>query len=346
MTAPIRIDIAGWTREATVGDHHAFLSIFEEADHLGFDGVWFNEFHFMDPPIPYPSTHLLAAAIFARTGRLRVGSSVLVLPIHHPLMLAEEIAQLDFQSGGRLDIGIGRGTSADTFVSLDIPHEEARRRFEASLRIIRAALSDGRVASAEGPWRFPETVVGPVPVQRPHPPIYVAGSTAETLDFALSEDLPLLLSLEPPEGRQLAIYRSLVERSGRRSALGRSTLARYVNIAPNTAAAEAALDSLFDALHVRRLHFAALRGEKPENVKRPDRSTVLRDQFIHGTPEACMVQIQALAAATGIRHLRCIFNGNGVLTNEAALTSMRLFAREVMPAFSGQPPLRVVRAAD
>jgi alkanesulfonate monooxygenase SsuD/methylene tetrahydromethanopterin reductase-like flavin-dependent oxidoreductase (luciferase family) len=342
MMPPIRIDLAGWTREATFGDHRAFLLIFEEADRLGFDGVWFNEFHFMDPPIPYPSTHLLAAAIFARTGRLRVGSSVLVLPIHHPLMLAEEIAQLDHQSGGRLDVGIGRGTAPETFTSLGIPHAEARKRFEASFRIIREALTERRVASEEGPWRFPETI-GPRPVQRPHPPIYVAGSTAETLDFALAEDLPLLLSLEPPEGRQLAIYRSLMERTGRPGALGRSTLARYVNVAPTAFAAEVALDGLFDALHVRRLHFAALRGERPENVKRPEREAALRDQFIHGTPEDCIAQIRELAAATGIPHLRCIFNGNGVLSNEVALAGMRLFAREVLPALR---EARQARAAE
>jgi alkanesulfonate monooxygenase SsuD/methylene tetrahydromethanopterin reductase-like flavin-dependent oxidoreductase (luciferase family) len=339
MTPTIRIDIAGWTREATFGDHRAFLSIFEEADRLGFDGVWFNEFHFMDPPIPYPSTHLLAAAIFARTERLRVGSSVLVLPIHHPLMLAEEIAQLDLQSGGRLDVGIGRGTAPETFASLGVPHEEARRRFEASFRIIRGALTAGRVVSTEGPWRFPETV-GPRPVQRPHPPIYVAGSTAETLDFALAEDLPLLLSLEPPEGRQLATYRSLMERTERPGALGRSTLARYVNVAPTAAAAEVALEGLFDALHLRRLHFAALRGERPENVRRPERDTVLRDQFIHGTSEECIAQIRQLAAASGITHLRCIFNGNGVLSNEKALAGMSLFAQEVLPALRETPGAR------
>lgn len=327
-----RIDLAGWTREATHGDHRAFLSIFEEADRLGFDGVWFNEFHFMDPPIPYPSTHLLAAAIFARTDRLRVGSSVLVLPVHHPLMLAEEIAQLDGQSGGRLDIGIGRGTSAETFAALGIAHEDARRRFEAAFHIIREGLTTGRASSAEGPWRFPETAVGPPPVQRPHPPFYAAGSTAETLDFALANDLPLLLSLEPPEGRQLAIYRSLMERTGRPGALGRSSLARYVTIAPTRAAADAALDGMLDALHARRLHFAALRGERPENVRRPERADVLARQFIHGTPDDCLAGMTALSAETGIPAIRCIFNGNGVLSNETALAGMRLFAREVMPA--------------
>lgn len=327
----MRIDLAGWTREATRGDHRSFVALFEEADRLGFDGVWFNEFHFMDPPIPYPSIHMLAAAIFARTERLRVGSSVLVLPLHHPLMLAEEIAQLDGQSGGRLDIGVGRGTTPESFAALGLDPDEARPRFEASLRLLKEALATGRASSATGPWRFAETPVLR-PVQRPHPPILVAGSTAETLAFALDNDLPLLLSLEPPEERQLAIYRALVARSGKPGALARSSLARYVAIGPSRAAAEAALDGLLDALHTRRIHFAALRGVAPEAVVRPDRETILRTQFIHGDPDDCLAQIRALQATTGIGALRCVFNGNGVLPNEAALAAMRLFAAEVLPA--------------
>ena len=77
-------------------------------------------------------------------------------------------------------------------------------------------------------------------------------------------------------------------------------------------------------------------------IKRPDREAVLRDQFVHGTPEDCIAQIRRLADGTGIRHLRCIFNGNGVLSNETALIAMRLFAREVLPALQGHPPLRAV----
>ncbi|MFP3442855.1 LLM class flavin-dependent oxidoreductase, partial [Pantoea sp. SIMBA_133] len=80
----------------------------------GFDGIWFNEFHFSRDTLPYPSTLLLGADILARTERLRFGTSILVLPLYHPLLLAEQIAQLDFQSGGRVDVGIGRGTDPST----------------------------------------------------------------------------------------------------------------------------------------------------------------------------------------------------------------------------------------
>ena len=89
----MRIDLAGWTREATRGSHREFLALFERAERLGFEGVWFNEFRVPDTPWPYPSPLLLAAALLARTERLRVGTSVLVLPLFHPLLLAEEIAE-------------------------------------------------------------------------------------------------------------------------------------------------------------------------------------------------------------------------------------------------------------
>jgi alkanesulfonate monooxygenase SsuD/methylene tetrahydromethanopterin reductase-like flavin-dependent oxidoreductase (luciferase family) len=74
MPEPIRIDLAGWTREATRGGHREFLALFERAERLGFEGVWFNEFRVPDTAWPYPSPLLLAAALLARTERLRVGT--------------------------------------------------------------------------------------------------------------------------------------------------------------------------------------------------------------------------------------------------------------------------------
>jgi alkanesulfonate monooxygenase SsuD/methylene tetrahydromethanopterin reductase-like flavin-dependent oxidoreductase (luciferase family) len=324
----MRIDLAGWTREATDMDHRDFLAIFEEADQLGFDGVWFNEFHFHQPRIPYPSPHLLAAAILARTERLRVGTSILVLPLHHPLLLAEEIGQLDHQSGGRIDVGIGRGTAPETFATLGIAHEEARMRFEAGFRLLRQALVTGSASSDDGPWRFPETMVGPRPVQTPHPPIYVAGSTPETLRFAVGEDLPLLFSLEPPEGRQIAVLQALQD-DRVPAVLARSSLSRYVVIGRTMAAAAEQLGPLLAGLDQRRRRFAALQGR---DLPPLDRDTLLAERFIWGDGEACLAAIRDLGARTGIGALRCVFNGNGVLDPRTALSMMRLFATDVLPS--------------
>lgn len=315
----MRIDLAGWTRDSTRGDHRDFLQIFEVADQLGFDGVWFNEFHFQDPPQPYPSTLLLAAAIFARTERIRVGTSILVLPLHDPLLLAESIAQLDWQSGGRLDVGIGRGTDPDTFAILGIDNSRAREGFEAAYESMIEVWTKPR---------SPDHRASAPTVQKPHPPIYVAGSSRETLAFAAARALPLLLSLEPPEARQLTTHAEIVVETGSASARHRSSLSRYVCVGRNAAEAEAAVDRLLSRRQFAREKMAKARGMP---ITPLDRGKVLREQVVWGDPEQCRTQIEALHAALGVGQLRCVFNGNGVLDNNEALASMRLFAGTVLP---------------
>lgn len=152
--SPLRLDLAGWSREATTGDARAFFAFFEEAERLGFDGVWFHEFRLLPASGPYPNPLLLAAALLARTERLRVGISALVLPLHHPLLLAEEIAQLDVQSDGRIDVGLGRGTDPQTLRALQIDPDGTRERFTQGCQLLRSALRGEAVASSSGPWRF------------------------------------------------------------------------------------------------------------------------------------------------------------------------------------------------
>ena len=340
MNAPLRIDLAGYSREATLGEHRAFMAFFEEAERLGFDGVWFHEFRLLPAGGPYPSPLLLAAALLARTERLRVGISALVLPLHHPLLLAEEIAQLDVQSNGRIDVGIGRGTDPSTLRALQIDPATTRERFERACLLLRAALGGQAVSSVEGPWHFDAQTVGPACVQRPHPPLYIAGSTAETMGFAVAQGFPLLLSLEPPETAQLAHVDAAFAGQGgegRASMLAGSSLSRHVCIGATPAAARAQADRLLPLLYERRLHFARLRGVMPEQVPPLDVARVLREQVVLGDPQACAAQIGQLVARTGVRQLRCVFNGNGVLAREEAMAGMRLFAQEVMPVLRAAP---------
>ena len=325
----MRIDIAGIGREPDRMDHAAFVARMEEIDRLGYDGVWFNEFHFQTPPQPYPSLLLLAAAIFARTERLRIGSSVLVLPLHNPLLLAEQIAQLDWQSGGRIDIGLGRGTDPGTLARLGIDPAHTRARFEEAFATIRAVW-DGTARHEAGEG---DALAIPVQacVQRPHPPLYVAGYTEETLAFAGRHGLPLLLSLEPPETRQLEIYNEVLQRHGFPSRLAESSLTRYVVIGRSAAEAEAHLAHLLPLLQERRIYYAGRRGVAPQDVVPIDRGLLLRDQLILGDPESCFQQIADLRRRMGIAALRCVFNGNGVLSPPVSMEQMRLFSREVLP---------------
>jgi len=303
-TSSMRIDLAGWTRDATRGDPQAFFALFEAADRWGFDGVWFSEFRLASADWPYPSPLILAAALLARTERLRVGTAVLVLPLHQPRLLAEELQQLSFQSGGRIDVGLGRGTDAATLGALGIEADQTRALFERACE----ALQDG-----------------------PHPPLYIAGSTAESIGFAVRRDLPLLLSLEPPEGRQLAQLDAIAGDAapGLRA---RSSLARYVCIGNTTAEAVEQLEKLWPRLYERRLHFASQRGVPASEVPPIDTARALDEQFIWGDPAQCLTQMARLRQRTGIQALRCVFNANGLLDNASALSGMQLFAQEVLPA--------------
>ena len=308
-----RFDLAGWSREATLGPHRELLDFFCTAEQLGFDGVWFHEFRLLEGSGPYPSPLLLAAALLARTERLRVGISALVAPLHQPLLLAEELLQLHFQSDGRLDAGLGRGTDAPPLAQLGIAQEETRTRFEHCCTTL---LDAARAV-----------------------PLYVAGSTAETLAFALARRLPLLLSLEPPEAAQLAQVRQLVDAAAGQQVLARSSLSRYVCIASRRSEAQALLDELWPRLHERRVYFAGRRGVPAHAVAPLDTARALREQWIVGTPEQCHEQLMQLGQSSGIGALRCVFNANGLLSRAQALAGMTLFAREVLPALRPARPI-------
>lgn len=335
LVTPLRFDLAGLARDGRLGDHQSLMRFAVRADRYGFGGIWFNEFHFHRSTLPYPHTLLLGAEILARTEHLRFGTSVLVLPLHHPLMLAEQIAQLDFQSGGRVDVGVGRGTEPATFETLGIDQTSARQRFEEALTVMLQAWTSERVASVGPTWPFAETEVGPPPAQTPHPPIHVAGVSAETVAIAAGHRFPLLLSLEPNEARQLPVFRDALRRVGAGSGpLAASSLARYVLPAATPARAEAALDRLTDSLNRRRAARAAARAQVPPRPR--DRAEMLADYAIAGTPEECHRQILDLVSRTGCRNLRCLFDANGLIPLSEASSAMDLFATEVLPALKGR----------
>jgi alkanesulfonate monooxygenase SsuD/methylene tetrahydromethanopterin reductase-like flavin-dependent oxidoreductase (luciferase family) len=333
----MRVSVTGWQRDAADADPGRFLRHVAALDALGYDGVWLNEFHFQRGGLPYPSPLPLAAAIFARTERLRVGTSVIVLPLHHPLLVAAEVAQLDHLSGGRVDVGIGRGTISRAYgrLGLALDGESLRERFEEGYRLLLSAWAQPEVRHRGRFWTLDGVPAGPPPWQRPHPPLFVAGTSADTLRFAAAEGLPLLLAPQPPEAEQLAAYREAAG-DGAARALPGPVLTRHVCIAPDAQRAALRLERLLPALLRRRRALAAQRGRPataPPAAEALAGAARFRSQeVVAGDPAACLAQITALAAATGAAELRCVFNGDGATGPDAALALATLFAREVLPA--------------
>ncbi len=332
----MQFGIAGWFREATLGDPDEFLGMFTLADRLGFDAAWLNEFHFERANHPYPNTLLLAAAGFARTERLRIGLSVVVLPIYHPLLLAEALAQLDYQSKGRLDVGIGRGTTPASLTALEIESAETRGRFAEAYEILVEAWTEASASYQGQYWQFADVAVGPPPVQQPHPPIYVAGTTRDTVQFAVDRGLPLILASET-ERETIAEYCELTEGRGQQSDLSDAVFSRYVCIAPTRAEAERLVDQTVDQLNAQK------RRANPDAPPAYDPVTFRRRDCIFGTPDECIEQIRALHERWRANHLRCFFNKAGTVDRDTERAMMELFANEVIPACRhlGGAPVRV-----
>jgi natural product biosynthesis luciferase-like monooxygenase protein len=144
------------------------------ADRNGFDAVWFAEHHFFPYGGIIPSVPVLAAAAAERTRRIRLGSGVELIGLNDPIRVAEEFAMLDNLCAGRLDFGIGRAFQRAEYDAFNVPMEESRARFDDAHEIIIKAWTQDSISHASKYRTLNDVRVLPRPVQKPHPPVYVA----------------------------------------------------------------------------------------------------------------------------------------------------------------------------
>jgi probable F420-dependent oxidoreductase len=152
-------------------------------EELGFDTVWLTEHHFVDDGY-LPSCLPLAAAIAARTRRVTLGTAVLLLPLHDPLRVAEDVAVVDLISGGRLRLGVGLGYRAHELEAFGVQRSSRASRLEEAVDVLRLAWGDGPVRFEGRHYQYNGIDVTPKPVQRPGPPIWFAGRSARPMERA------------------------------------------------------------------------------------------------------------------------------------------------------------------
>src|SRR6266446_3554278 len=170
-----------------------FIEYNVEAEALGFHSTFVVEHHFTGYGQVSATLNLLTW-LGARTRHLRLGTAVIVLPWHNPVLVAEAAATLDLLSGGRLDFGVGKGYRDYEFSGFCVPMEEATERFDEAIDVIRKAwTTEGRFSHHGARWHFDNVVVEPAPVQRPHPPFWLGAGSAESIRRAAREGYNLLL---------------------------------------------------------------------------------------------------------------------------------------------------------
>ncbi len=173
-----------------------FLVQAEKADELGYHGLWISELHFQPEFSVFSAPYPVLGAVTQRTKRIRMGVAVNILPVHHPLQLAEQAAMIDLLSHGRMDFAIGMGHfHSRVYEGFGIEQEKGREMMEESVQIILAAWTRD-VLEFEGQfYRIPEVVPNPRPLQNPPPPIYTATGSPDGIELAARMGLNLLLPL-------------------------------------------------------------------------------------------------------------------------------------------------------
>ena len=292
-----------------------------EAESLGYHSTFLVEHHFTGFGQVSATLNLLAW-IGARTTSLRLGTAVIVLPWHNPVLLAEQIATLDLLSNGRVDAGIGKGYRMKEFEGFSISMDEADARFEECLEVMLKAWTSDTPWSHQGTyWQYNEVVVEPPSTQKPHPQIWMgAGSPRSVKQVAQLGFNMLLGQFDSFEmiAEEVALFKSEVESLGRVFDPMSVAVARSVNLVDSTAEYDQALESRMAAR--RRTQNLALRPDFQDTRDSAEAGT------IYGSPDQVSEKIQALHDI-GIEYV--------LLNAPAGISTLRRFAEDVMPGFPG-----------
>src|SRR2546427_4655357 len=217
-----------------------------EAEALGYHSTFIVEHHFTGFGQISATLNLLTW-VGARTTTLRLGTAVIVLAWHNPVLLAEQVATLDLLSGGRVDFGIGKGYRYNEFAGFATAMEDADARFDESLEVMRTAWTSDVPWSHRGKyWQFENVVVEPPTAQKPHPPLWMGAGRPESIKKVAARGYNLLLDQFAPFDQiidRFKLFKSEVQALGRRFDPSRVAVARSVNVVMTAAEREKAIEA-------------------------------------------------------------------------------------------------------
>jgi alkanesulfonate monooxygenase SsuD/methylene tetrahydromethanopterin reductase-like flavin-dependent oxidoreductase (luciferase family) len=321
----------------------------DAAEQLGLDVMWLAELHFEPRRSVLSAPLSIASAIAARTRRIKIGIAVQVLPLCHPLRLAEEAATVDQLSHGRLIFGVGRSGVAQTYEAYGVPYAESRERFREILDVIERAWTEPSF-SYEGKYhRFDKVAVVPKPYQKPTPPIRIAASTPDTFPAIGRRGAAVFASVRHTTwadlAKQIATYHEAWRAAGHP---GRGQV--FVSAPTYLAASEERAhsepkDSIMHFYHEQaNLLEGAARLVDPETAARRMRRVDqlrnlryedgLRDHALVGTPDAVVARLQALRQEIGLSGLLAELNCGGLIPHQQVLAAMGSLCEAVKPHFT------------
>jgi len=313
-----------------------FVEYNVEAEVLGYHSTFVVEHHFTGFGQVSASLNLLTW-VAARTSTLRLGTAVIVLPWHNPVLLAEQAATIDLMSGGRLEFGVGKGYRHSEFASFCIPMAEAEERFEEGLSLVlKSWTSEQRFSHRGKYWHFENIVVEPPTAQKPHPPVWMAAGHPDSIRRVAERGFGLLLDqFASPEAiiERFNLFKAEVEKRGRMFDPMTVAVARAYYVAKNADDKASAVERRLAATRrMTSLAQSPAGDNRSSMVSFADTREASEQSALFGTPDEIAVKLETLRRA-GIAHV--LLNGPGLRDQ------LRRFAREVMPAFSGPAEIPV-----
>ncbi|HEV7216786.1 MAG TPA: LLM class flavin-dependent oxidoreductase [Chloroflexota bacterium] len=296
------------------------------AETLGYSGAWFAEHHFGSQRGVLPSPLLLAAHVAAQTQCLRVGTSIICLPLHHPVNVAEDVAVADLLSGGRLDIGFGSGSSPADFAVFGSSQPERHARFEEALEVLRHCWSGETFDFTGRYYQMQQVRCIPTPQQTPAEFVWLAASSAPTAQLAGR----LGFGLQLPRGRAaqdyvpiITAYRDAWSDAGHPAdRCQRVSIARCLYVGVDD-------DDAMRTVEAATRRFAQ-RGPAAIPGAPEIGDLLARLHFCVGRPEAVLAHLRELRAVTGLTHLSMQPTWEN-LPADATCSSLRRYAELVAP---------------
>jgi alkanesulfonate monooxygenase SsuD/methylene tetrahydromethanopterin reductase-like flavin-dependent oxidoreductase (luciferase family) len=332
------------------------LEQIEYAEHLGFDTVWLAEHHGSTYG-SMPSAAVMGAAVAQRTKFIRIGIAVNILPFNNPVRMAEDYAMVDVLSNGRLDYGVGRGYQPSEFEMLGLGDRQAESRqiFQESLDVITGLWTHEQFSYDGTYYKIPYAELHPRPIQRPHPPIYVAAISPETFGLVADKGYNLLVTptlMALPELKEFIVdaKRRLVEH-GRDPSSIEFPMNWQIHLANTEAEAKArtkdAFGWYFDKVMQLVPHGARVPrtyeayGEMARAYEEAGGFPIeqLQDMgvVVLGDAQTAIRRVAEVRDDAGINRISCWFRIGG-MEHRKVMDSMEIFAREVMPKFADPAP--------
>lgn len=324
------------------------FQLVDAAEEWGLDGAWLAELHFNPARSVLASPITIASSIATRTRRMRIGMAVYVLPLNNPLRIAEEVCTVDQISEGRFDLGIGRSGFPGAYDRYGIPYADSRQRFKETLEVLDRVWETEPFSYQGQIYQFENVLVTPTPYQKPHPPIRIAATTAETFPYMGSQGRPIFVGLRgmdiPELGGCIKEYRRAWEEAGHP---GHGDVSLRVPVYAG-ATPQKAVDEPFESISAyfgrmgnlyresagrAGIDATELRNDRAQRLAALSYDQVLETKVAFGSAEGLVDRFHQLEAELGINSVVAELNPGGLIPADQVLQSLRILTHKVMPAF-------------